>query len=526
MRSYPTVSRPWLVVACGIVTAFGAILGVPSAARSQGYDLVERARRLENAGEYWAAASTLRAHLWNHPDDAHVRWPLGRLLYWLGDPEAALAELDRARVALPDEAWLHIDRARILMDFVQVDSARAALELARSLAPPGGSVETEAWALLGTLWYWEGEYSRAARLFEEALQREPDRTGAREQLGAIRSTMRPWVQLGLGVVDDNQPYGSLSATVVAGRYLTPLWTMAAGVTPRGFDAPGVGTAAEGWVRLAGSVPVRRIAASASVGRTWQSSLAGDDGAWIGDLTVERRLESGVRVRLRGWAQRYLWTLASADTLVLTRGLELALDAAAAPTWAGEVVLRREILPGSNTIGTAYAWGLAPVRPGLRVGYAFSWQDSEESRWVPAPPDPDPPGPGRGRGPPVGGTGASTGWYAPYFTPLDTYIHSALVELRRDVGSGTARLNVSRGIWARERAPSLQATGMGAAAPQTVFIPRRFTPWSVTGTVELPVGCCLVVRAEAERGRTAFYRMTRVTAGLVYRFARHPAGGGP
>jgi tetratricopeptide (TPR) repeat protein len=497
----------------------------PLHTEAQGYDLVARASRLEDAGEYWAAASTLRAYLWSHPGDSYVRWPLARLLYWLGDSDAALAQFDLAASALPNEPWIQVERARILMDFGEWDSAEAALETALGNAGSGSAAETEATALLGTLAYWGGDYSRAVHRFETVLDRQSDRAEVRDQLEAIRSTMRPWFGVSMDAVDDNQPYRRVSGTVTTGRFLTPLWTLAVGGTPRSLDVPGASMAADGWLELMGFVPVLHTDVSAKFGRAWQSSLVGQDAAWIGDLSLSARVGTGWKLRGRGWAERYLWTPSSADTLVMVEGLELALDGAAAPTWAGEVVVRREALPGGNAIRTAYAWGLAPLSPWLRGGYAFSWQDSDDTRWVPVERVDGRDGPGRGRGPPVVVSDPYPGRYAPYFTPEQTTIHALLMELRGKAGSGTVRLNVSYGIRATEQVPSLEVGGGLSSAFQMTFTERHFNPWSVTGAVEFPQGCCTALQAEVERAHTAFYQMTRVSLGFVYRFLRQPMADG-
>ncbi len=513
---------PWLVALFGFVAASSSMALTPRRTEAQGYDLVARASRLQDAGEFWAAASTLRAHLWSHPEDAYVRWPLGRLLYWMGDSEEALAQYDLAAPALRNEPWLQVDRARILMDFGELGRAEAALEAAEASADPGSPAETEARALLGTLAYWAGDYSRAVRHFETVLDRQPDRSDVRDQLEAIRSTMRPWFGVGMDVVDDNQPYRRLGGTVTAGWFLTPLWTLAVGGTPRSLDVPGASVAADGWLEFAGFVPGLHSDVSAKVGRALQTSLVGQDGAWIGDFILSARLGTDLKLRGRGWAERYLWTPASADTLVRVEGLELALDGAAAPRWAGEVVFRREAFPGGNAIRTAYGWGLAPLVPWLRGGYAFSWQDSDDTRWSPVESAGGPDGPGRGRGPPGAALDSSAGRYTPYFTPEQTSIHSLLMELLGKVGSGTARLNVSYGIRAVEQAPSFEVGSGASSAFQLTFTERRFNPWSVIGALDIPRGCCLALRAEVERGHTAFYQMTRVSLALSYRFLRRPA----
>lgn len=123
---------------------------------------------------------------------------------------------------------------------------------------------------------------------------------------------------------------------------------------------------------------------------------------------------------------------------------------------------------------------------------------------------------------MAGTSVSAASYAPYFTPEATSIHSLLGELKMALGTGYGRLNASLGVRAVEQAPSLVTEGVGSTATvRTVFTERRFTPWKVAVTTDWPIGCCLTLRVEAERGQTAFYRSDRASFGMVYRPLRTP-----
>ncbi|MEJ2205505.1 MAG: tetratricopeptide repeat protein [Gemmatimonadota bacterium] len=489
----PQVARGWAGARLPCVLLALLFVCAPThQAAAQTYDPLAQARRLEAAGEYWAAAASLRAYLWSHPEDAAVRWPLGRLLYWLGRPDEAFAEYDTALTVLPDEPWLHIDRATILMDRGDLTEAETALENALRSArgdrtDDGAAVEAQ--ARLGTVAYWRGDFTRAARLFRAV----------------------------------HQPFRRRTGFLEAGTFVNPLWTVAAGGTARSLDVTGASLAADGWVRLKGSLPGPRAGVTLQLGRAWQTSLTGRSGAWTGQLQLGVEVAPQVRVRGRGWSERYLWTLASADTLVMVRGLELVLDGAAARRWAGEAALRRERLSGETTIHTAYGWMLAPILPWLRGGYALSWQDSDQTRWTLADPNSSM-GPGQGMGPggPMGQGPDLAGVYAPYFTPEATVVHSALAELQGRAGFATARLSLSYGFRAVEQAPSFQVVGAGPLGEvRTVYAERRFSPWRIVGSLGLPVGCCASLLLEAERERTAFYEATRVSLGVVYRFVPAP-----
>jgi hypothetical protein len=234
------------------------------------------------------------------------------------------------------------------------------------------------------------------------------------------------------------------------------------------------------------------------------------------------LPGGVTAAAAARRTRYLSTLSSADTLLMVNTVELRLDRAAAPGWAGEVVFRRETFPDNNHTTSAYAWILAPVlsggrpadnrRPGasLRLGYAFSWSDADANRWSAV----------------LTGEEAQDslpgstipGRYQPYFTPNDQQVHSLLAEVAATFGGGTTlRLSGTLGILATENAPVLIATGPGES--QLFFYERDYTPWRITAGATVPLSRALTLTADAEAWRTSYYEMRQFGVGMVYRFGR-------
>jgi hypothetical protein len=227
---------------------------------------------------------------------------------------------------------------------------------------------------------------------------------------------------------------------------------------------------------------------AGVGAAFQ-----DGSTWTGHLEAGLRLPRSVRLEARAERERYLWTVASADTLLPLERVELVLDRAGHPGLAGKVALGRETFPDGNAVTTAYAWLLAPILPGLRLGWAASWQDARESRWSPV-----------------------VERYEPYFTPEEQAVQSALAEVLLPLGNGSLRLNGSYGVRATEGAPGV-APGQGR--PAVAFTERAYTPWSAVARLDAPVADRLRVEAEVERRETSFYTLNRGSLGLVLRFGR-------
>jgi tetratricopeptide (TPR) repeat protein len=491
----------------------------------QASDPLTEAHRLKDAGQFRAAADSVRAYLARNPDDPRVRWFLGQLLYWSGDPKAALPQLHKAVVALPGEVWLRLDQARALLDLHEYDAADAVLDVALQIRGADAAAVDQALTLRGTAAYWRGDLSEAIARFEEALARSPGNQEAARQLAEVRRSIRPWAKLGGEAWSDDQPYRRYEGSLELGTFLTPLWALSGSASPGVLDASARRSALDGSVRLGGYVPPAHLEIAGALGVT-RAALGTDVGSmWTGEASLAYRLPSKARLGVRAWRERYLWTATSADTLLAIRGVEASFDAADARRWAGEAVARRETFPDGNVISTAYGWTLAPLTRWLRAGYALSWQDSRESRWVPvgdSATSGTTPGPGS-HGPPFGTLpGAATGsggLYTPYFTPEATQTHSLLGELSAPLGRATWKANVSWGVHASENAPGAVDRTLpgGSITQEIVFTKRTFHPWSVRTSLDIPFHDGGDVHLAVERTHTVFYNASHFTLSWYRRF---------
>ena len=436
---------------------------LPNPIQGQTPPEIESAQRLQADGQYAAAAESLRPYVRAFPNDLGTRWLFGRLLYWAGEFDEARVNYEAVAAEMPDDPWLKLEYAELLLGMGRWGEARTLFQDVAAGGPP-----------------------------DAALQ-------AKEGLADIRLLTRPWVRIAGSLLDDNQPYRRYEGMVEGGGYLHPLWSLSAGGTPRLLDAgPDPSQSrkgADGWAQLRGHIPQAGLHLSARGGGTVQ----GDHRSWIGGAELGVDLPGELRLVASANRTRYLWTLASADSLVMVNAAEVRLDRADAPGWAGEAVFRRDAYADDNRITTAYAWILAPLLgEAFRVGYAFAWSDAEESRWTT-------PLPGR---------------YAPYHTPNDETVHSALANVKGNAGSLALHINGSVGVHALEQAPVLIATEPDATT--LYFYERSFTPWRVTLGASVPLSAGLTFDALAEAWETAYYELKQLAVGMTYTFG----SGGP
>lgn len=499
-----------------IVTFMAIVLLSPATGRGQEGDTrapeVIEASRLRDAGKFNEAAEILRRHRAAHPDDGDAIRLLSQTLYWLKDFQGARALYDSAIVLHPDDVTLRLQYARMLMETGDSQHAR---EIVAPLVA-GTSPDPRATSLLGTMAYWEGDFTTAERLFRETLAVDPLDEDAKRQLAEIRALAAPWIRVSLAGLHDDQPLDRWGGGIEAGYFLTPLLSVKAqaatdlfsestGTTTTG-SATGP-TTVSGSLGIDGFFPSSRTDLAIEGGFIQRTDPSKVD--WTGVAAFGVKLSSFTRLGAHAERRPYLYTASSLRVPVMTDefGGSFDLDRKG---WLGKAAYELQRFPDDNSSTSAYAWGMAPIVRGtgltLQGGYSASYQDARELRFVmnsstvPLPGEPSP------------------GHYEPYYTPQNIVTHSLIVAFTGNDGHGfVARLGGSYGFHASEDAPMFTAatsTSPGAL----VVASRSFHPWTARASLERQLSGRGAVSARVEHFKTAFYNATSGGVELTWRLA--------
>ena len=148
-------------------------------AADQPPDALQQARASMAAGEWSAAATTLRALVAREPKHARARALLAELLEKKGDVEGALAELGRAIDATPDDVQLLCARAAILTARGRYELAEADLRGAIRAEDRNPAVHIQ----LGILFCKRARWRDAVEHLRAAVERDPQLVAAHYYLG-------------------------------------------------------------------------------------------------------------------------------------------------------------------------------------------------------------------------------------------------------------------------------------------------------------------------------------------------------
>jgi hypothetical protein len=490
-----------------VIAAHGVTAG---RAMAQLAPAVREAERLRTDGQLTAAVSLLQTHLASHPDDGDATRLLAQTLYWLRRIDDAQRVYVAGMQRHAADTSLRLEYGRMLVETNHRSEAHTVLE-PLTIHP---STRAEALTLLGTLAYWDGDLTRARRLFTTALESAPGFADARRQLLEIDAASAPWIRLTAGARHDDQPLDRIAGGVEAGWYLTPLVPLRVRAEPMAFRLPNE-TVERLWMTEAGIsayLPAARLDVDAAGGAVRYQGVS-DTLRWSARAGVGVRVTSTVAVRARVERGPYLNTTASLSSQVLVETARASAAWNDPRGWMAEAGIDAQRFPDDNIVRSAYAWMLVPIvraRDGeVQAGYAWGHADADDSRFELArPAQPIPPtDPGFD----------FSGRYVPYYTPARQVTHSVTAAAAVGPASGPrVRIAGAYGVRATELAPVLTVVD---GEITRVFYERTYSPWNVRASLAIPASRRVSFGVNLDAGRTGFYRWFGGTIDLTYTFVQ-------
>ena len=467
-----------------------------------GQDPVSVADGLLKEGKIDAALQLLTTYLVSHPNDPEALRLLGRAYYWSGRPDDARQWYEQAHALAPHNVGLQLEYARMLAETGGSDRAKGIL-IPLTLR---GAASAEALELLGTIQYWEGDWTEARDSFVEALARDPGNREARRQLNEIAVATASFASFGLEYQDDTQPLRRSILTGELDLQITPLQRFHFQVQPLfatvSDTARSVFAASAAWKQYA---PTSKLEMELSAGLLKRSFAKTADWTWGVILGLRLPNHTVLRANVERLASLYASASFSTPVMTTSGGLQLAWNHPNGRM--GRVAAEIIRFPDDNVLRRFSGWFLFPLGPpaGFRVsaGYGYTAQHAEENRFTQ-----------------VGDPSSTSGMYIPYYTPTSLQAHSVLGAVHIRLSAGTEfQLNGSYGFMAKEDAPSFLVDSI---PPQRttidrVFLERSFHPSTVKATLTVRVDSYGTLLLEGVHSSNSFYDLTQVNLRFSYRF---------
>ncbi len=391
------------------------------AQENQTLDTLALARQTVDNGDFGTAIQMLQPYGKNHPNNSDAKDLLAHIYYWNGDVELAQKTFERAMEEHPRQSNLKLGYGRMLFETKHFDKAKSLFSQFLESDPSNA----EALLNLGYIHFWKEEYKTAENFFQQILRNHPGQPEATKMLADIKALRSVALEINGDYRTDSQLLESFHPSVKASQYHNR-WLHPSIKGEACFFEIENGNRQAQHLELGNHFYFKKpkfdLALSGGVYRNHFDEKIN----WIGKAVLKKQMTKGLVLSIHTGRTPNTTTLASLEQLVFMDEHSIQFQLMNGDSWMGQAAVVHRNHGDKNPIYSVYAWGMSPVLKAsifqMRIGYAFSFADSKESRFQSESP-------------------LShiidnwqeeqeiTGIYNPYFTPENQQIHAALAYLK-------------------------------------------------------------------------------------------------
>lgn len=476
-------------------------------------DSLGLARALKEQGKYTKASRLLAAWFNSQPRTSGELWLYAQCRAGQKQYRAARELYAEASAAAPGNLYLSLDHAAFLLNAGRYRDAALLLDE----LPADAQQDPYALRLRATWHYWRGDLAGARRYIEASAKAsgQPETLALLDEITGVTS---PWAGAAARLQRDDQPLQRMALQLEGGAWRHNLAELRGGVEYLRFRRDSAqGPAMQAELHNSLRFPALGARLEAGMGLFQFQGQS----AWLtGGIGLVQRVAPGLELSARIERQPYLTTRASLDSALLSKLFS------ASATWRQrhgfllQAGASSEVFPDNNRIASYWAWALTPaLRAGplsLRIGYAWSFANSAESRFVSEksleellnPFDPD---------------AQLKGVFAPYFTPANMFISAAMATTEWHLAKGlNLYVDGKYGFAAAADNPYLFIdldTGSSSTLEiRRGFLETAFTPIELKARISAQMGRHLLAEAQYAFNRIFFYEAQSALLSLKYSFA--------
>ena len=382
-------------------------------------DTLSIAKSWIQKGKFKKAEKILAAFERTHAHDLNTLWLHAQTAYWAGYNKTFHTGYKKAIMQYPSNYYLKLDYALKLVENGDVKEAIPLLDAYRKYDPSNKHLKLAQ----AKIAYWEGNYTAALQLLKDGSsekERNEEEVSLKAEIIIARS---PWLKVDADYQKDDQPMQVITPGIETGIHINTLFNPTLLLNNSAFKTdstsltvPRIILGNKSSFYNAGVV----ISAQGGIAQLPNKAKVG-----VGMLEVAKKSFKHLQFIGNVSVQPYFTTLSSLSNKVIPAHFALSAGWDKLNSWNGKITGSLDRFKDKNTIYNISAWLFAPpFRFGVfqfRMGYAYGYSDSKESRYVSkeslasiltA----------------YSKTKVIAGVYDPYFTPAHQQVNSALLNI--------------------------------------------------------------------------------------------------
>ncbi|HBE39817.1 MAG TPA: hypothetical protein DDW27_01160 [Bacteroidales bacterium] len=463
-------------------------------------DSLKKARMLFDSGKYQHAGKLLKVINKKHPEDLNTQWLYAQSAYWSKKFNLSIMLYEDAIVKHPDDHYLLLDYGIKMVDIGEFEKASPVINRYMAYDNPGADVLIAD----SKMAYWQYNYKKAMAGIDKVLSDHPENENAMSLHEELLIAKSPWIKISSDITRDDQPLFFLGPSVEAGfskrAFLNPSVTFKA---PRYFSE---GIQYQTYdIQAINKINIIKHNTTVLLG-AGVFKLPSNEESFTGKLKLTKTLFRQFSIELLAEHKPYLYTKANMTNPIQRLHYDLSLNWTGKRGWMGRIGHDiNYFYSDDNKVYSSSFWVVSSplkiLRTESRVGYAYSYSNSEDDRFSPVKT--------------IDQIIASwhfnlqiTGYYNPYFTPKDQSINFIIYQFRYNPSPEfETGLKLTYGFLATTQNPYFFLTNHGSngLTVQKDFYEDEYHPYDGTIFIKWRLSRRMSIQSEYILSNTHFYR---------------------
>jgi tetratricopeptide (TPR) repeat protein len=486
------------------------IVGILASNNLYSQDTLSQVHAFRNTNELEEALTLLLPYSQNHPNDWKSQELLAETYYWLGENDKAIIIYKREIQKNPSLRHLNLGLTKALINMGKLREAKGTLSNFISVWPD----HDEALSLMGTLYYWEGNYRASKRYLHSSLQINPSNLDALDLLQTIIKLTSKNVGLGYHYSSDDQPLKKQVFTAFYNQIISGLFSPNFSIdyseyrfSNKKISAPNIYISNSSEIKSAGVQ--LNLGAGVYANQNDRKNL-------LGHISIGKNIGKNLAFNLQYASKIYKHTLESIDSDLGYKEKGVKSIITFPQFLLAELSYTNASFNDENEINTAYSWILfTPLninRFSASFGYSYHYTDAKNNNF------------------------SSTksletiiiefellqqieGIYSPYYTPEKMSSHSLIIQLNWNMAKGI-RLDgkFNYGFSAKAENPYLFLDQNGSDLfINKAFYNQEFTPLEININALIKIKEKISLTLGFEHFKSLFYTENSFHSALHFNF---------
>ena len=343
-------------------------------------DTLSQAKQQIAKGNIKEANEILVDYISKHPNELNALWLKAQCNYWLNDFTATKACYKNAMQLFPDNYYLQLDYAKVLVEIGAYDEGEGLLKKYLSYDPE----DTTTLYYLAKLNYKQGNYNDALSWTKKIIAKNPNHEGANKINNEIALLKGTQIEIKSSYYSDDQSMQILSDGITIGKHFNSNLSPTFSFQNNQYTVRDTVRSANTF-QLSNRFNLYKLKSVVTASLGFIMSPVGSHN-FIGSLEVEKKLTPQLSFSIAGEGYQYLISAESVSKNIVANKFTFLGSYNKENFITAKVGYENNVFEDNNNVDAIYGWILGPQLKmsifEMRFGYAYNYSSSTKNLCAP------------------------------------------------------------------------------------------------------------------------------------------------